>query len=61
MEKTQNSEDHTAVNNEYKSPYETNFFSRMLFFYMNPAMTLANKRASEGSALKGKIFSKILS
>jgi len=30
----------------------------MVFFYMNSAMVLANKRASEGLTLKGKTFLK---
>lgn len=41
-----------------KSPYEVNFCNRMLFFYMNSAMTLANKRANEGQSLKGTLLSK---
>lgn len=45
-------EDHKEAKT-YKSPYEVGFFSRMLFFYMNPAMTLANERAKEGKALGG--------
>jgi len=58
MEDIKNAEKKTSVNTEYKSPYETNFFSRMFFFYMNPAMALANKRASEGLTLKSKKFLK---
>ena len=38
---------------DYKSPYETNFISKVFFMYMGTAMSMANERAKKGESLKG--------
>ena len=43
----------SATEENKKSPYEANLFSRLFFTYMSYAMSLANERENMGTSLKG--------
>ena len=64
--KKETTEDHPATNGNVpesnslnpddRSPYDACWMSRLFFYYMGDAMSLANKRSDEGSSLKGIFY-----